>query len=259
MSGTDPGPPMVLLAGESMDTFIGSIAQLAPAGPVIIGGLAVMSRVGGEHRPTLDIDSAFNNETDTPTTALLIAKGIATEDNAIQRVRIDNALVDVIDTFPIDPEALPDDPAQRLFVCAHRFAFETATPVAFVGPTNRTTVNVATVEALIAMKAHALRFGRPQRRALKRPSDLYDVVRLTTASAGELLADAHWNLQTHVRTALAEDLADIPAAAAVLQGSPVQAIKDIDANVLALVVDTLLTRLTAPPATKDEDDRVPAT
>jgi hypothetical protein len=131
--------------------------------------------------------------------------------------------------------------------------------VAFVGPTNRTTVNVATVEALIAMKAHALRFGRPQRRALKRPSDLYDVVRLTTASAGELLADAHWNLQTHVRTALAEDLADIPAAAAVLQGSPVQAIKDIDANVLALVVDTLLTRLTAPPATKDEDDRVPAT
>lgn len=57
----------VLLPGEAMDTLIGSIARLAPARPVIIGGLAVMSRVGGEHRPTLDIDSAFNNETDTPT------------------------------------------------------------------------------------------------------------------------------------------------------------------------------------------------
>jgi len=56
-----------------MDRFIGSIAQLATAEPVIIGGLAVMSRVGGEHRPTTDIDSAFNNESDIPTTALLVA------------------------------------------------------------------------------------------------------------------------------------------------------------------------------------------
>lgn len=45
-----------------MNSFIRSIEQLLPAEPVIIGGLAVMSRVGGEHRPTLDIDSVFNNE-----------------------------------------------------------------------------------------------------------------------------------------------------------------------------------------------------
>ena len=86
MSGTEPaGPaaPPVLLPGAAMDAFISSIAQLAPAGPVIIGGLAVMSRVGGEHRPTLDIDSAFNNETDTPTTTVLVAEGIATDEDAI--------------------------------------------------------------------------------------------------------------------------------------------------------------------------------
>ena len=86
MSGTEPaGPaaPPVLLPGAAMDAFISSIAQLAPAGPVVIGGLAVMSRVGGENRPTLDIDSAFNNETDTPTTTVLVAEGIATDEDAI--------------------------------------------------------------------------------------------------------------------------------------------------------------------------------
>lgn len=244
MSGPEPGPPLVLLPGEAMDAFIGSISQLAPAGPVIIGGLAVMSRVGGEHRPTSDIDSAFNNETDTPTTTVLVADGIATDDDAIQRVRIDDALVDVIDTFPIEAADLPDDPAQRLFVCAHRFAYETATPVTFVGSTNRATVNVATVEALISMKAHALRFGRPNRRATKRASDLYDVVRLTTAGTDELLAGARWDLRAQVRSAISEDLADLPAASAVLAGSPVQAIKDISPELLELVVGLLLVRLT---------------
>lgn len=246
MSGTEPaeppGPP-VLLPGEAMDAFIGSIARLAPAGPVIIGGLAVMSRVGGEHRPTLDIDSAFNNETDTPTTTILVAEGIATDDAAIQRVRIRDALVDVIDTFPIEPDDLPDDPKDRLFVCAHRYAYETATPVAFVGDTNRVTVPVATVEGLIATKAHALRFGRPERRRRKRASDLFDVVRLTTSSTEELLVGAPWDLRSQVRAALADDLADLPAAAAVLQGSAVQPIRDISPDLLELVVGTLLSRL----------------
>jgi hypothetical protein len=226
-----------------MDAFIGSIAQLAAAGPVIIGGLAVMSRVGGEHRPTLDIDSAFNNETDTPTTTVLVAKGIATDEDAIQRVRIDDALVDVIDTFPIQPDDLPDDPKDRLFVCAHRYAFETATPVDFVGDTNRITVRVATIEALIATKAHALRFGRPERRRLKRASDLYDVVRLTAAGEADLLLGAPWDLRNQVLAALDADLADLPAASAVLQGSAVQAIRDISPDLLELVIGRLLARL----------------
>jgi len=243
MSGHDPADPLVLLPGEAMDAFIGSIAQLAPTDPVIIGGLAVMCRVGGEHRPTLDIDSAFNSETDTPTTALLVADGIAIAGDAIQRVRIDDAAVDVIDTFPIVADDLPDDPAQRLFVCAHRFAYESAIPVTFVGTSNRATVRVASVEALISMKAHALRFGRPQRRATKRSSDLYDVIMLTTAGVDDLLAGAPWALRDQVRDAMADDLADLPAAAAALHGSPVQAINEITADLLDLVVTTLLGRL----------------
>jgi len=59
---------LVALPGSAMDTFIASIARPAPDGPVVIGGLAVMCRVGGDHRPTLDVDSAFDNDTQTPTT-----------------------------------------------------------------------------------------------------------------------------------------------------------------------------------------------
>ncbi len=246
MSGTEhvePPVPPVRLPGTAMDAFIGSMARLAPAGPVIIGGLAVMSRVGGEHRPTLDIDSAFDNRTDTPTTTVLVADGIATDGGATQRVRIGDALVDVIDTFPIEPDDLPDDPKDRLFVSAHRFAYETATPVAFVGDTKRVNVRVATIEALIAMKAHALRFARPERRRVKRASDLYDVVRLATAGTEDLLVGAPWDLRNQVLAALAADLADLPAAAAVLQGSAVQAIRDVPPDLLELVVGRLLARL----------------
>jgi hypothetical protein len=48
----------VRLPGPAMDQFIGSLATLVPTGPVVIGGLAVMCRIGGEHRPTLDVDGA---------------------------------------------------------------------------------------------------------------------------------------------------------------------------------------------------------
>lgn len=249
MSGSETGGPAqpgnapVLLPGEAMDTLISSIARLAPAHPVIIGGLAVMSRVGGEHRPTLDIDSAFNNETETPTTTVLVTSGIATPGDAIQRVQIDKAFVDVIDTFPIVTEDLPDEAKDRLFVCAHRYAYETATPVDFVGDTSRVTVKVATTEALIAMKAHALRFGRPDRRRNKRASDLYDLVRLMSLDTRDLLIGAPWDLRSQVRTALTEDLADIPTAAADLRRSAVQAIRAIPEDVLESAVEILLTSL----------------
>lgn len=237
---------VVVLSGAAMDAFVVSLGRLAPMNPVVIGGLAVMSRVGGEHRPTLDIDSAFNNESETDTTALLVASGVATKADAPQRVVVDGAMVDVIDTAPIDAADLPDDEAPRLFVCAHRFAFETATEVDFIGDTNRATVRVATPEALVAMKVHALRFGAKQRRMTKRSSDLYDLVRLTTAGDGQLLSDAPWGLRAQVCGALVADLGlpkDRSAAAAVLRGSPVPTINAITLELLDLVLDRLTARL----------------
>jgi hypothetical protein len=89
-------------------------------------------------------------------------------------VLVGDAVIDVIDTFAIDAADLPDDdPKGRLFVCAHRYAFETATAVTFVGDTETATVRVATVDALIATKTHALRYASTQRRMVKRSSDLF--------------------------------------------------------------------------------------
>jgi hypothetical protein len=93
------------------------------------------------------------------------------------------------------------------------------------------------------MTSLARRFGRPERRRLKRSSDLYDVVRLTTARNADLLVGSPWDLRNQVRAALAADLADVPAAAAVLQGSAVQAIRDISPDLLELVIGRLLDRL----------------
>jgi len=227
-----------------MDEFITSIARLAPTGPVVIGGLAVMCRVGGEHRPTLDVDSAFDNDTDIPTTQLLIDQGIAVAGDAAQRILVGAAVIDVIDTFAIDAADLPDDPKGRLFVCAHRYAFEAATPVTFAGDTQTATVGVATVDALIAMKAHALRYASPPRRMIKRSSDLYDLLLLAlTTGTANVLENAPWDVRGQCRSALAADLEDIEAAAAVLRRSPVPAINTVDADILATVVADLLERL----------------
>lgn len=235
MSGAE-----IRLSGPAMDGFIRSLQVLAGSGPVIVGGLAVMSRIGGQHRVTQDIDSTFDRPDDPPTTTLLVSGGIAEPSDAPQRVRIGDAVVDVIDTFELDEDQLPDDPKGRLFVCAHRFAWERGAQMTFIGDEHRARLPVATTDALIAMKAHALRFGRPERRATKRASDLFDVLRLSSLGTGRLLADARWDLASQVKDALTTDLADRGSAAAVLRNLP-----GADLSELAVdrIVDALLDRL----------------
>ena len=234
---------IVGLSGRAVDEFIAALSTLEERGPVLIGGLAVMCRVGGQHRPTLDIDSAFNNESDIPTTIQLVADGLAEPNDEVHRVIVGESRVDVIDTSPIDPVELPDDPGSRLFVCAHRFAFETATPMRIVGDAARTTVRVATVEALISMKAHALCFGRKQRRETKRASDLYDLVRLAAVDDAPVLVDAPWALRRQVREAIGADLEDLASAGAVLRESTVVELRAITESVLELVTRELDARL----------------
>jgi hypothetical protein len=160
-------------------------------------------------------------------------------------VLVGDAVIDVIDTFAIDAADLPDDdPKGRLFVCAHRYAFETATAVTFVGDTETATVRVATVDALLSMKTHALRYASTQRRMVKRSSDLFDLFLLAlTTQAATVLDNAPWDLRGQCRAALAADLDDIEAAAAVLRRSPVPAINSVDADTLTSVVADLLDRL----------------
>lgn len=238
---------LIELEGEVQD-LVAAVVRLSGYQFALIGGLAVMIRLGEQHRVTGDLDGVFDNPTDTPTTATLVAAGVAQDAAAIQRVVVEGTNVDIIDTFalPDDTSALPDEPKDRLFVCAHRYAFEVATPVRLAAAGRRTEVRVAPPAALVATKAHALRYASTGRRATKRSSDLYDLYRLCAVHmptiAGDL-APAPWALRQQVAKALGDDLADLEQALAVLRAAP--GIAAINPDDFADVLAELLGRLSS--------------
>ncbi len=183
--------------------------------PVLVGGLAVMLRVTDAYRATHDLDFVFDApEGRDALVAALVHEGAASDSaDAPQRLRVGTATVDIIDTAPLPAaiDDLPDDEGSRLFVCAHRFAWQTGTPIVLAGPPSPLTCRVATASALVVCKAHALAFGRRQRRAQKRASDLGDLYRLASvvlADEAEVLAlrSAPWALAAQCVRALASDL-----------------------------------------------------
>lgn len=228
--------------------LVAAVVHLASYDFALIGGLAVMVRLQEAHRVTSDLDGVFDNPTDVPTTAVLIAAGIARDAPAPQRVIVLDTDVDVIDTFALpDLADLPDDPKDRLFVCAHRYAFETATAVRLRAGTDSADVRIAVPPALIATKAHALRFATARRRATKRSSDLYDLYRLAAGHLPEIaggLAAARWDLRDQVADALAADLADVEQALAVLRASP--GLTPVDDDDFLDVIAELLDQLRSP-------------
>lgn len=142
---------IIELEGDARALVV-AVIRLAGYDFALIGGLAVMVRLQEAHRVTGDLDGVFDNPTDVPTTAVLIAAGVARNSPTPQRVIVLDIDVDVIDTFAL-PDAtadLPDDPKDRLFVCAHRHAFETATAVRLRAGTDSAVVKVAVPPALIA-------------------------------------------------------------------------------------------------------------
>ena len=239
---------VIELEGDAR-ALVGAVIRLAGYDFALIGGLAVMVRLQEAHRVTGDLDGVFDNPTDVPTTATLIAAGIARDSPAPQRVIVLDTDVDVIDTFAL-PDAtadLPDDPKDRLFVCAHRYAFETATAVRLRAATESAEVKIAVPAALIATKAHALRFATARRRSTKRSSDLYDLYRLASSHLPEIaddLAAARWDLRGQVADALSADLADVEQALAVLRAAPVLAQVDGDdfLDVITALLDQLSSR-----------------
>jgi predicted nucleotidyltransferase len=244
------GEPTVFLEGPAADGLVEGLAALAGLDVVLIGGLAVMARLGRVHRATRDVDALFDNPSDEPTTVRLVSAGIAIDDPAPQRVVIGRTVIDVIDTQPLpdDPHLLPDDPGSRLFVCAHRYAYESAALMRIVSATSETTARVATPPALIAMKAHALAFARRQRRSEKRSSDLADLYRLIAsvdlAETAAALAAPSWGLGAQVRVALTADVgADPEMSIAALRRSDVAEIATIDADDFEATIAGLLTRL----------------
>lgn len=165
--------------------------------PVIVGGLAVMIRLGTSHRATQDLD-ALRRRHDGGATGLEIlrAAGATEMDEVGGMLATDRGevRVDVLESGPNELDRTFTDATDRLEATAHLWTLETATPVLITATATKaiggsTSLDTSEVEALVArpgplvamkMKASVDRF------AAKEATDLLDVVRLVTdpATAG---------------------------------------------------------------------------
>ena len=244
--------PTVQLQGPEAERLIGTLTRMGGYDMALIGGFAVVARLGAALRATNDIDSVFDNPTDTPMVVRLVGAGVGqpVEASRAQSIDVDGTVVDVIDTtaLPADVAELPAEPKDKLFVCAHRFGYETASPIRLATGDHHVTIRVATPAALVAMKSHALRYASAPRRTLKRASDLFDLYKLIESSRvndlAASLADTPWGLDRQVLTALTEDVAGhYESAAANLRSSGVTQIAATDPDDFIDVISQLLEAL----------------
>ncbi len=183
---------MIYLRGRKGGTTHLAVALLSslPIELRLIGGLAVLCRVGMPHRATVDLDA--------------VTRGLAALHDEIARLAVsapgggqytfaDKFDLDVIDVAP-DPSSVlietlvaHPDPLEdlELNVIAHTWAFETATPLDIVAIDEKTSGELARADdrlvaspvGLIAMKATTIPL-RSSSRPEKRASDFYDLGRL---------------------------------------------------------------------------------
>ena len=92
---------------------------------VLIGGLTVSCRLGFEHRVTNDVDGLYFNRSADAIEQVLIAHDVSSDGHRV--VFDDGTKLDVIEVADLDPNQLPDDESNRLFIEAHRWAYDSAT------------------------------------------------------------------------------------------------------------------------------------
>ena len=193
-------PPLIALPTHARPLLEAARTVLAtPDLPpvVLIGGLAVTMRVsaaGAAHRATVDIDLVTVDA--EPEAVEVLADAHATPK---QLLMIGEVKVDVIATSPVTDQDLEGlDDKNRLFVAAHRWAFESGHPARMTtAGSEPLDALVASTASLVATKCHAIGFPTSRRRATKHASDLLDLFRL---------------VQLHNRSGnLSRDLRDGPA------------------------------------------------
>ncbi len=182
----------VVLSGRRDGTTHREVELLASLPPELrlIGGLAVMCRVGSPHRTTVDLDAVAR---DLDGLHESIARLAVTSPGGGQYRFAGDMDLDVIDVAPVPTgelvaeltgtgEALTD---LELNVVSLTWAHDTATPLDVVAvdeldgaPLAKATGRlVASISGLVAMKATAIPL-RASTRPEKRASDLYDLARL---------------------------------------------------------------------------------
>lgn len=183
---------MIMLSGRRGGTTHRAVELLAslPSQLRLIGGLAVLCRVGVPHRSTVDLDAVTR---DLAGVHDLIAGLAVTAPGGGQYTFAGNFDLDVIDVSPEPSAELVkeltghDEPLGDLDfnVVAHTWAYETATPLDLVAVEDGTGDVLARADGrlvassagLVAMKATTVPL-RSSSKPEKRASDLYDLGRL---------------------------------------------------------------------------------
>lgn len=197
VSGEDQNPPTVTLVGPGMEALVEAIPDVeARTGRpfTLVGGLAVLSRLGAAYRVTTDLDTVNRRAPDEkPQLEVLVESGGRRSGPAGVRISTPRGevQVDVLEVSDHELERLPDDPTGRLSVLSHAWAAESATPmvITMAGPggapeTDGVRTRVATPGPLIAMKLQAIM----DRSAAKERTDLLDIIYLTLDSEAGPLA-----------------------------------------------------------------------
>lgn len=191
---------VVLLSGRRDGSTHREVEVLAslPSELRLIGGLAVMCRVGTPHRATVDLDAVAR---DLPRYHAELARLAVTASGGGQYSFEGEMELDVIDVAPEASDRLVTELEStgpltdlELNVVAHTWAHDTATPLDIVAVDDRTGERlaaaaerlVASSAGLVVMKATTVPL-RASSKPEKRASDLYDLGRLLTD--GDLSAD----------------------------------------------------------------------
>ncbi|MEM1335656.1 MAG: hypothetical protein AAGG08_19600 [Actinomycetota bacterium] len=153
--------------------FVNALAEIASTEGrwAVIGGFAVWTHLGGNHRVTLDIDTAA-----APAAHQTLVSTGEPGDKATSRI-IAGEELEIIEV--VDPtEVLDDlDEQQRLFVSAHWTAATTAERTTVSCEELDVEIPVATWLPLIGCKLHAW-LDRHSSQDAKRGSDGHDIIEL---------------------------------------------------------------------------------
>jgi hypothetical protein len=202
------------LAGSTVARFVALVDGLSgdlKRELVLIGGLTVSCRLGFEHRVTNDVDGLYFNRSADAIEQVLIAHDVNTDGHRV--VLDDGTKLDVIEVADLDPNQLPDDEMTRLFIEAHRWAYDSATtetirahdPITHAVHSS-VTIRLAHPAALIPMKLRAAE-ARPRANEKKKASDAFDAYTLldrldADGALAKMVADAPWDIPALTETFL---------------------------------------------------------
>lgn len=163
---------------SSLVHAINATRELTRQEVTVIGGLAVVCRLSTAHRATNDLDIVDRHGDTQQAQLQLLVAGTGKPSGpsgALVPTAMGDIQVDVLEVADSDLDPLPEDPTGRLYVLAHVWAADTATPM-IIRAQHLDEVHVLVAEPgpLIAMKLQST----IDRGSAKEGTDLLDIIRL---------------------------------------------------------------------------------